>query len=612
MAVREVRKQIDPLRRQITANFDHDEVFEIQRATMEMIDYHSVKVWHVIEVEDSRCHLELGLADTANLLTNNNAPEGGLVDPADGLTVGGWMGDTVVKLFNSGVTPILPGDRWKIHKYTRGEIPFKLATYLLEIRSAGFLGNGRQWGTANIKQYTVWPRLADVVYPTNFRVTPSFFSIQEEQEKTLALNFLPSDTTETLVIWSSSDPSVAIATSNNTIYGNGEGTAQLTAITSNGLIATVTATITRKPVPVTGVSIQTAPFNLLVGETATLTAEVLPIGCDNSAVTWSSSDPSVIAVSSLGVVTAIADGSATITVTTVDGGFTDTILISAAAYVPATTVTLNKNTVEIDIQETEALTATVSPANATYPEKEWESSDPTVATVTQDGVVFGVAPGTATVTVWLPRYPSIMDSCAVDVVQGILYPDVVQLETMRGTISWTGGTHNANVLLSPRALCVTYPERWLPCWIWTRQAAPTVQLWTPIFDMRFVTGEAGVATGFSDSWIVSNSRVRFNDTSVYHHNSVNDFWGDPEVYAPYNRSVGNFSATYSGGVVRNHGFRWIRWRLADNTLMEGLLPTTVATRTSFPLQAGDPFYEAGVMEHIPPGTYNILSTTVIT
>lgn len=75
------------------------------------------------------------------------------------------------------------------------------------------------------------------------------------------------------------------------------------------------------PVPVTGVSLDKATASIEVGETVTLTATVTPSNADDKSVSWSSSNTSVATVSG-GVVTGVSQGTARITVTTTDGGFT--------------------------------------------------------------------------------------------------------------------------------------------------------------------------------------------------------------------------------------------------------------------------------------------------
>lgn len=74
-------------------------------------------------------------------------------------------------------------------------------------------------------------------------------------------------------------------------------------------------------VAVTGVSLSASSGELTIGGQTTLTATVLPSDATNKAITWSSSAPTIASVSN-GVVTALASGSAVITVKTADGGFT--------------------------------------------------------------------------------------------------------------------------------------------------------------------------------------------------------------------------------------------------------------------------------------------------
>jgi uncharacterized protein YjdB len=84
-------------------------------------------------------------------------------------------------------------------------------------------------------------------------------------------------------------------------------------------------------IPVTGVTVSPTTLSLTVGQTSTLTATVSPANATNKNVTWSSSNTSVATVSSTGVVTAVAAGSATITVTTVDGSKTATCAVTVTA-----------------------------------------------------------------------------------------------------------------------------------------------------------------------------------------------------------------------------------------------------------------------------------------
>jgi uncharacterized protein YjdB len=77
-----------------------------------------------------------------------------------------------------------------------------------------------------------------------------------------------------------------------------------------------------QPVAVADVALNTAEEQLEVGKTFQLVATVSPEDAENKAVTWASADASIASVDANGLVTAVAKGETTITVTTVDGGKT--------------------------------------------------------------------------------------------------------------------------------------------------------------------------------------------------------------------------------------------------------------------------------------------------
>ena len=152
-------------------------------------------------------------------------------------------------------------------------------------------------------------------------------------------------------------------------------------------------------VPVESVSLDKTTLGLTEGETARLTATVEPSNATNKSVTWSSDNESVATVTN-GVVTAVGAGTATITVTTVDQSKTATCEVTVtAATVPVTGVTLNKTSTSLYVGDTETLTATAEPSDATNKNVTWSSDDTSVATVDASGLVTAVAPGTAVITV---------------------------------------------------------------------------------------------------------------------------------------------------------------------------------------------------------------------
>lgn len=148
---------------------------------------------------------------------------------------------------------------------------------------------------------------------------------------------------------------------------------------------------------VQGVSVNPATATVSVGHTVQLTATVTPLTAVNKNVNWSSSDNTIATVDATGLVTGIKAGTAIVTVTTFDGGFKATSSITVEP-VHVTGVTVTPATANINVNETVQLTATVSPDNAGDKAVTWSSSNTSVATVNNDGLVTGITAGSATIT----------------------------------------------------------------------------------------------------------------------------------------------------------------------------------------------------------------------
>ena len=153
-------------------------------------------------------------------------------------------------------------------------------------------------------------------------------------------------------------------------------------------------------IPVTGVSLSETTVGLYEGETHSLSATVSPDNATNKNVTWSSKDTSVATVSSSGLITAVGEGDTTITVTTEDGGFTDsvTVLVEKDPNVPVTGVTISPTTLNLNEGDTASVSATVSPSNATNKNVTYSSGNTTIATVSSTGSVCAISEGVVNIT----------------------------------------------------------------------------------------------------------------------------------------------------------------------------------------------------------------------
>ena len=149
-------------------------------------------------------------------------------------------------------------------------------------------------------------------------------------------------------------------------------------------------------VRVESVSINQSSVELEIGKTIQLNATVSPSTATRKDVTWSSSKSSVASVSSSGLVTAVSEGTTTITASA-DGKKGECTVTVFKGFVAVSEVKLGKTEVTLYVGEEETLTASVLPDNATDKTITWTSSDKSIASV-ESGKVKAVKKGEATIT----------------------------------------------------------------------------------------------------------------------------------------------------------------------------------------------------------------------
>ena len=182
--------------------------------------------------------------------------------------------------------------------------------------------------------------------------------------------------------------------------------ALFTILLSVSLIATYSCKKEKdKSVAVTEVRLNKASVTLVEGDTEELMATVMPENATDKGIEWKSDNESAATVSQEGLVTAVGEGKATITVKTNDGGFSASCEVTVKKKVIAVTgVKLSAASMTLREGDKGTLTATVEPANATNKNVEWWTSDLDVVSVAStsggsNGYVEARGAGKATVTV---------------------------------------------------------------------------------------------------------------------------------------------------------------------------------------------------------------------
>jgi uncharacterized protein YjdB len=218
---------------------------------------------------------------------------------------------------------------------------------------------------------------------------------------TLSATLKPDSLWEKDVTWSSSNYGIANVDSNGTVTPVSSGTATITvtSVADNTKKATCTVTVGSSEANIIhpqSITLSSHVEAAVVGTTFTLSKVMYPSNAANTAVTWSSTNPAVATVSSSGVVTPIAAGTALIVVKAVDGGCADGCLVTVTTQ-EVTGISLSSNGQTLKIGSTVTLNPVITPSNASNKTVIWSSSNAAVATVSSSGVVTAISPGVAVI-----------------------------------------------------------------------------------------------------------------------------------------------------------------------------------------------------------------------
>ncbi|MNG92351.1 Bacterial Ig-like domain (group 2) [compost metagenome] len=246
------------------------------------------------------------------------------------------------------------------------------------------------------------------------------------------------------VNWVSSNPAAATVSTSGLVTAVAPGTATITG-TLDGQIATMLVTVTNAVLNPGGLTITVPPLNLAAGLTGQLAANgIYSNGASvdvTTNVSWTSNNPLVAAVGlNTGLVTSVLPGTATITATLDGQSTTVQVTVSNAVVISVSIDPINP----LAAGTTAQLKATATLSNLTTldvtAQANWQSSDPSVFTVTSTGLATGVVPGSANVSINVQGFTA---SQSVTVSNAVLTSLVIS------------STSNLNVLTLARTITFT-------------------------------------------------------------------------------------------------------------------------------------------------------------
>ncbi|MBR3980016.1 MAG: Ig-like domain-containing protein [Bacteroidales bacterium] len=275
-------------------------------------------------------------------------------------------------------------------------------------------------------------------------ITMSNVSLAVGESQTIPVQISPSNATDKTLTWSVGDASIATINENTgKITGVAEGTTTVTARASNGVKSTAQVTVQATAIPVKYIYTNSVT-QVEIGDVVDLASLIVfvPENATNKSmkfeITKQTPDygaPAVVVLNN-GMLTAVAAGKATISATALSSNSSTSINIVVSPIL-ATSVSLNKTAMELVIDSQESLTATVNPDNASCKTVTWTSSNPSVAYVSQNGVVYAQSVGTAMITATANDNSNKSAWCEVTVIDNPItkiIPSVSNLSMKKGDI----------------------------------------------------------------------------------------------------------------------------------------------------------------------------------
>ena len=290
-------------------------------------------------------------------------------------------------------------------------------------------------------------------------VTPASVTLETGKTVSLKAAVVPETAADKTVRWESENPAVADVTASGVVTAKAAGETSVTAVTTDGNYrASCLITVIGKT-DVTGVRIEET-FPVPVGKEVGLNYAVLPTDASVKTVLFTVEEgkENVLTLedSNRGIVKGVAVGTAQVTVTTAEGGYSDSC--SVTVYRAAEKVTITADGYEaaagLEAGLTLALTATVS-GEPTYGTVFWATSDPQTAAVAADGTVTANAPGTVTVRASLhpfdnPDYPAdVTAEIKIDIVAGSAAVESVAINEGETVTMFRGETKQLTCTVNP-------------------------------------------------------------------------------------------------------------------------------------------------------------------
>jgi uncharacterized protein (TIGR02145 family) len=226
-------------------------------------------------------------------------------------------------------------------------------------------------------------------------------SLIEGETGEIQATILPENAKDKTLTWKSSDTSIATV-DNGKVLAVKEGKARISVTTSNNITQECEVNVSTKIIKIVeavSVSLDNKTLSTIEGKTAQLVASILPEDTTNKKCNWFSDNEEIATIDADGLITALKEGKANITVSTSNNKTAICNITVTPKPVYVKSVNFDKSEYKIALASTSKINVTILPANATNKTITWKSSDANIVSIKDGGILSAEKVGQATLTV---------------------------------------------------------------------------------------------------------------------------------------------------------------------------------------------------------------------
>ena len=247
-------------------------------------------------------------------------------------------------------------------------------------------------GTEGEVKVKIEPSIKEV---QNISLSESTISLKKGKQLKLIASIIPIDATNQTLTWESDNDNVTVD-NNGTISANKVGISTITVKANNGKSSSCKVIVEETTIEISSISLNSNSKELTVGESFQLTTTINPNNATIRNISWESSNKNIVNVVN-GKITAIKEGSATITAKSLNGKKATCLVKVKSNEVMANSINLNITNTSLNVGGSLHLNAIITPNNTTNQNITWSSNNKNIATV-NNGLVNALKEGTVIIT----------------------------------------------------------------------------------------------------------------------------------------------------------------------------------------------------------------------